>query len=124
LSYRHYTIKEDRYIRLSIKTKTVKQIAIDIDRTHGSVLNYVRRKGIRPKQKTNAKGGSYRATAIGTVSIWNRGGKLTKYVKTQNGWRALHCEVWKSHKGAAGAGNTIKFRDGDRMNCEFSNLAT
>ena len=62
---------------------------------------------------------------VGTVVVNAEGYKLRK--KQNDGtlwerWEFLHRAVWREHHGEIPEGMMIIFRDGDRLNCDISNL--
>lgn len=82
------------------------------------------RKRIAPTQFK--KGNPSRVFPVGTVMVNSDGYKLVK-VQTEGTlrerWRFLHREVWKEHNGPIPEGLVVIFKDGDRLNCDISNLA-
>lgn len=74
------------------------------------------KKGQKPH---NTKG------APGTVTIRkDSSGKLSyKYIKVADGlWDLYQRHVWREANGEIPEGYIVRFRDGDQMNCELSNL--
>lgn len=62
---------------------------------------------------------------VGAVVINSEGYKLRKRQMTGTLWQRwefLHQAVWREHFGPVPRGMCISFRDGDRSNCDISNL--
>lgn len=64
---------------------------------------------------------------VGTVMA-KSDGYLWKKVRmdlipARKNWRQLHRLVWEEHNGPIPAGHLVIFKDGDRSNCDISNLA-
>lgn len=51
-----------------------------------------------------------------------KGKKPHLRVKTEKGWRLLHVVVWETHHGPVPRNQIIKFKDGNRLNCDIKNL--
>lgn len=58
---------------------------------------------------------------VGTVII-NGDGYLVKKVEDPNKWEFLHRIVWEEHNGPILPGYGVTFLDGDKTNCDISNL--
>ena len=62
---------------------------------------------------------------IGTVTVAGNGYKVRKVSMTGSQWERwelLHRAVWEEHNGPIPEGMAVTFRDGDKMNCDISNL--
>lgn len=87
-----------------------------------------RAKAIREKMaKTQFKKGHHPANElpIGSIVTNDEGYKLRKKQNEGglwNRWEFLHRAVWREHYGEIPEGMMIVFRDGDRANCDISNL--
>lgn len=62
---------------------------------------------------------------VGTVTVNKKGYLLRK--KQMEGtiwerWEFLHRAVWEEHNGPVPEGMIVTFKDGDRSNCDISNL--
>ena len=62
---------------------------------------------------------------IGTIVVTSDGYKIRK--KQMSGtqwerWELLHRAVWEEHNGPVPEGMVVVFRNGDRQNCDISNL--
>ena len=60
---------------------------------------------------------------IGTIKTKTDGYVWKKIGEGSREWRQLHILVWEEANGPVPKGCNIIFRDGDRQNCELSNLA-
>lgn len=62
---------------------------------------------------------------VGTITVNSEGYKIRK--RQMEGtqwerWEPLHRAVWEEHNGPIPEGMCITFKDGDRLNCDISNL--
>lgn len=58
---------------------------------------------------------------VGSTRV-NIYGYIEKKTAEPNKWELLHRLVWKEHNGDIPPGMNVRFRDGDSLNCDISNL--
>lgn len=63
---------------------------------------------------------NYRPVGSERVNVF--GYREIKVEDNRFGWRPLHRVVWEREHGAVPPGHRIAFRDGNKLNCELSNL--
>jgi hypothetical protein len=60
---------------------------------------------------------------VGEIRIWMKpNGGLSKFIKTARGWVHLAPEVYKQHFGPIKPKHVVRFKDGNPLNCDPSNL--
>ena len=60
---------------------------------------------------------------VNAYSDWYRLRKVSMTGKQNERWKFVHRLVWEEHHGPIPKGCCIIFRDGNKMNCDISNLA-
>ncbi|WP_339869009.1 HNH endonuclease signature motif containing protein [Pseudohongiella nitratireducens] len=92
------------------------------------------KKGLKPhntgtKGVMKANSGSFKKgqvhpnqVPIGTVSRTTRDEYLKRKVAQPNTWVFVHIDTWEKHHGPIPDGYVVSFIDGDRENCDISNL--
>lgn len=58
---------------------------------------------------------------VGTEIVDGKGYKKTK-IADPNKWEFLHKIIWQKHNGKIPAGHCVSFKDGNKLNCDISNL--
>lgn len=120
MKYKLFTVKEHQYIKKHANDMLSREIAAELDRDTNSVSNYIRRHGFRPRRK-GWKGGGSPAMPIGTITVQNVKGMPTKMIRLEKRWKPLATHLMNQKHGNL-SGYTVIYKDGDRMNCEMTNL--
>lgn len=63
----------------------------------------------------------HNAVPVGTEGV-NTDGYRVRKIAEPNVWRPIHILNWEAVHGPVPAGHCLVFKDGDRMNCNLSNL--
>ena len=62
---------------------------------------------------------------LGTIAVTSEGYKIRKISMTGKlweRWEFLHRAVWEEHNGPVPEGMVVSFKDGNKLNCDISNL--
>lgn len=97
------------------KGKTIEEICKNDPEKLARVRATQFKKGDRPKNEM----------PVGTIVI-NSNGHLMRKKQMKGGmwdrWEILHRAVWKEHNGPIPKGKIVVFKDGNKQNCDISNL--
>ena len=85
---------------------------------------YMSPEAIRRTKATRFKTGHrpHNAVPVGTVARTTNDGYLVRKVAEPDRWEFVHRAVWEKANGPVPDGMVVSFKDGNRENCDISNL--
>lgn len=141
---KNWTVDEDNFLQDNYEIMSAKEIGIKLNRTLLSVKSRLLRLGITKSKKalkairSKPNSGQFRkgrvadhGLPIGSITKWRHTkGEFFLWIKLRDNdtvnslenWKMLHLHVWEVSHGPVPAGHLITFKDGDRLNCELTNL--
>lgn len=134
-TYHYYTEEQEEWLRQNVSKYDSKDLAHEFNKTFQadvdsvSVRNHCQVKGIRIGRSAHKGYRYYRNAPIGTEFINHRGEVFVKVSdeKRAHGYCGLNWKlkshlVWEQHHGKVPEGHGIVYLDGNRANCDISNL--
>ena len=142
-SWKRLTEYEKQYIKDNYLKQSIYQIADILNRSRETIRYFVKKEGlVRSKdikikrrrshvfphnksKSTRFKKGCKAVSAkpIGFISEIKRRGKTWKNIKvSEKKWQLYHEYVWEQHNGKMPERHFVKFKDGNQLNTDISNL--
>jgi hypothetical protein len=146
-----WTTSEKRFVEQNIGTKTIPEIAELLNRTIYSVDGFCQRNNIKTNRRGFFKKGDiphnkgkkipeeikakyvhtmYKKGNVpqntkhdGAISIRETKGRPYKWIRVEKAiWKLYHRFLWEQHHGKIPKGYSVRFIDGDSLNCVIENL--